>query len=309
MNTKNITKDDLYEFNLKDLSSDWYATSVFLDPYLSFGVDAGSYVATDGKYLHLGNVTKGGYSSGNIRYDYKDDKGLTLKNSPLILNKFKTNTVFSIYKDGIKWFKGELSVNSLIWGNDDDGNDTFTYSEEFIDNNNPKIVTYFDNKYLAKIFVGSVSYKISKERYYVSFGPEGTDMEELDLAKKRDFTGLPFGYLLGKVGIGGTPFPIGNSYYYSPTLSGKVYEVLETNSSIKLPKDDIFTTTTTTLAPNMTVNTTIKDNSQNQNPTKDIDKYSDDTVANENGKSSLIIPNNEIYDKGENNLDITSDNK
>ncbi|HOV15468.1 MAG TPA: hypothetical protein PK771_14365, partial [Spirochaetota bacterium] len=238
-NRVKLTEDNIYEVSAEDISSDWYSTSILVDPFLSFGIDAGSYVISDNKNLYFGNINKnlsGGL--GSIRYDFKDEKGTLIKNSPLILNKFKNNTVFSLYKDDVKWLKGNLFVNSLVWGYDENQIDTFTYTEHNINNENNSIITYFENKYLAKIFVGSISHKIFSNNYYVSFGPDGTDMEELDIKKMRDFTGLPYGYLIGKIGVNGTPFPVGSGYYYTPTLTREIYTITnETSTSLEITKD------------------------------------------------------------------------
>ena len=78
--------------------------------------------------------------------------------------------------------------------------------------------------YLAKIFIGSMGHRVIPNNYYVYFGPEGLDSPELDPKNNRDFPTLPYGFLIGKLGKNGKPFPIGNRYSYSYSNKIDIYE-------------------------------------------------------------------------------------
>ena len=53
--------------------------------------------------------------------------------------------------------------------------------------------------------------------------PDGTNIEELDPKNQREFTSLPYGYLLGRLGEEGKPFPIGLNYTYRFANSIPIY--------------------------------------------------------------------------------------
>lgn len=220
-----IDSDIFYEVNAKDMSSDWYNTGIRINPFLSFGIDTGAYIVDDKKpYLASLEKTRS-VESDCLKYDFKDEKGKIINNSPVILNKMSSNTVFSIYKSGsASWLKGDVFLSYLIWGYDKD-KDCFSTFESKINAENINVTNYFENKYLVKILIGPVGLKTRGSDYFVFFGTEGINLDELDLQKKRDFTGLPYGYLLGKLGKDGTPFPIGASYYYSSSLFKDIYSL------------------------------------------------------------------------------------
>ncbi|HPO50364.1 MAG TPA: hypothetical protein PLO89_08590, partial [Spirochaetota bacterium] len=172
------------------------------------------------------------------------------------------------------------------WGYDEDGNDAFNFVEKNINEANEVVTSYFDNKYLVKIFIGSVSQKVFSNDYYISFGPEGSDIEELDVKKKRDFTGLPYGYLLGRIGVDGAVFPVGISYYYSPSLIENIYYVdyqpvnpnnIVSNNDEILEKNDLKEG-----VENSVVDNSVKDENKSKEETGDVDekKSEEDTADN-----------------------------
>ncbi len=283
-----LLEDSIIDINASKLASGWSDTGIKVDPFDSFGIDTGSFVIKDGKEYSLGSISKTVFGdTGEIKYDFKETKGRAVRTSPLILSKLASGEIFSIYKDKFtKWDRGALYVDFLIWGYDEDGNDAFNFVEKNINEANEVVTSYFDNKYLVKIFIGSVSQKVFSNDYYISFGPEGSDIEELDVKKKRDFTGLPYGYLLGRIGVDGAVFPVGISYYYSPSLIENIYYVdyqpvnpnnIVSNNDEILEKNDLKEG-----VENSVVDNSVKDENKSKEETGNVDekKSEEDTADN-----------------------------
>ena len=73
----------------------------------------------------------------------------------------------------------------------------------------------YPNIYLSKIFIGSFGHRPLNNNYFIFFGPEGANIDELDPKNEKEFPSLPYGYLMGRLGDIGEPFPIGNKFNYN----------------------------------------------------------------------------------------------
>ena len=109
-----------------------------------------------------------------------------------------------------------------MWKEDNTEYDKFIYLKKELNNNITKISMNLSNIYLSKIFVGSFGHRVPFNNYYIYFGPEGTNLDELDPKNTREFPGLPYGFLLGKLGEDGVIFPISNEYDYETNQILKV---------------------------------------------------------------------------------------
>ncbi|OHD06331.1 MAG: hypothetical protein A2086_13985 [Spirochaetes bacterium GWD1_27_9] len=226
-NSKSKNKfEDIIEIKASDLSSDWYNTGIKINPFLSFNIIAGTHIL-DGEndVKTIKSITNFSNEKDTLFYDFQETKEKKVSLLPIVLNDIDSNTIFSIYKnDNIKWYTGNIYVSFLVWGyNEDARKDEFIFFENSINQENENISSYFNNKYLVKIFAGSYGLKVSNSDYFIYFGPEGINVDELDISKERDFSGLPYGYLLGKLGTDGKPFPIGASYSYINSTQFQIY--------------------------------------------------------------------------------------
>ncbi len=234
-NTKDKLKvKDIIGLNAKEIIDDWYDTGYSIDPFLSFNIQTGTHVL-DSKPIYLcslGNCIAP-IQFDDIVYSFEGKEKKSITFSPIVLRDFGKNNTFTIAKMGDKkWAKGNIFISYLIWGINEDKKDEFIFFEKTLNNENNSIDTNFNNKYLAKIFIGSFGHRVNLNEYYVYFGPEGTDTEELDPKNNRDYTGLPYGYLLGKLGKDGNVFPIGSTYSYIHNNSLKIYIQDEDNNFI-----------------------------------------------------------------------------
>lgn len=203
------------ELNANEMADDWFDTGITVNPFNSFKIIAGTHILNDAAQnissiinnSDLQEYDSIGYSLNNEEFNY-----ITL--TPLIIkgNNFHSLT---LSKSGSKlWLKGNLYISFLMWKNDNTEYDKFIYLKGELNQNNTKININLNNIYFSKIFIGSFGHKVPFNNYYVYFGPEGTNVDELDPKNKREYPGLPYGFLLGKLGTNGTVFPISTEYSY-----------------------------------------------------------------------------------------------
>ncbi|HNZ27619.1 MAG TPA: hypothetical protein PLG34_07250 [Spirochaetota bacterium] len=217
----------------RDVNSGWFDTSIDINPLLSFGINAGTHLVKDEESINLCSLGRNGMPTGydGLKYDISDVLGKEVFISPILLKNIENNSIFKIYKSGNKtWSAGVIYLSLLMWGYDKKGKDEFTFIENSVTAQNKEITNFLSNKFLAKAFVGSIGHKAPLNDYYIYFSPEGLDSEELDANKKREFSSLPYGCLIGKLGENGTSFPIGSKYVYTETSELPIYEKNELNS-------------------------------------------------------------------------------
>ena len=240
-NGNNVSQIDITELPSSSMMDEWYKTGIKINPFESFHLEAGTHII-DAKPVYICSLNKTGIPReiDGLLYDFQNIKEKQIKTSPLILKDLDTNTILSIYKTGKeKWSRGEIMLSYLTWGYDENKNDQFLYFENKLNNTNKIATTYINTKYLIKIFIGSVGVRLFDYDYFVYFGPEGIDSEEFDVNKEREIPGLPYGYLIGKLGKDGTPFPIGNSYDYINSNNLKIYYKNTKDTFVEDLSDDI----------------------------------------------------------------------
>ncbi|MBP7554493.1 MAG: hypothetical protein KA885_13785 [Spirochaetes bacterium] len=234
INDNKITKNaKIISINARDINSGWFDASIDINPLFSFGVNAGTHLVKDEESINLCSLGRNGMPTGydGLKYDIADILGKDVFISPILLKNINNNSIFKIYKTGDKnWSSGVIYLSLLMWGYDDEGKDEFTFVENSVTAQNKEITNYLNNKFLAKAFIGSIGHKAPLNDYYIYFSPEGLDSEELDANKKREFSSLPYGCLIGKLGENGVSFPIGSKYVYTENSGLPIYEKNELNS-------------------------------------------------------------------------------
>lgn len=236
-------------FTLKasTLKDGWHNTGIALDPFSSFTLLAGTHIATyqDGEentistLYSLGRESSGNLT-GNLKYSFSgSEEGEEFTLSPLLFSEKKRRNAVAVYKDSKTSWEGTVYLTLLTWGLDNKGHEKFNSKELHISNSSPRRILNLNNYFLAKLFAGSYGHKIangnanSANNYFVYFSPEGVNSRDFDLDNKRDIPGLPYGYLLGRLGEQGKTFPIGRmfSYYYSDTTP--IYVLKNNKFSLK----------------------------------------------------------------------------
>ena len=240
-------KKDFIKIEAKDLQNGWYNTNIKVNTFYSFKITAGTHIVEgDDNILYITSLGKtqlpAGYDS--IYFDFLDKKGNIVTNSPIILKNFDKSNLLTIYRKGAKkWKEGDLFLSYLMWGiNSEKKEEEFIISENVLNEDNKIITTYLDNKFLVKIYIGSIGIRSKSNDFFVFFSPDGLDSNEFDTKKERDLPGLPFGFLIGKLGENGKVFPIGSgyTYLYSNSIpifyldqSGRYVELKEKSSNNK----------------------------------------------------------------------------
>lgn len=226
----------IHKLNANKMMDDWLDTDITIDPFKSFSFITGTHII-DNKSKTICSLSNCDLSSidPSISYSINDYEPLPVTISPILLKDLTNSITISLEKSKNQiWSQGNIYLSYLLWGLNEEKKDEFTFFEELLNNENPKITTEIINKYLAQIFIGSFGHRMILNKYYIYFGPNGTDTDEIDPKNKRDYTGLPYGYLLGKLGPKGQVFPIGNEFSYDYQNDIKTYHLNENNHFIIL---------------------------------------------------------------------------
>jgi hypothetical protein len=216
-NTKKPLRNEQVTFiDATDMQGDWYDTGITINPFNSFHLQAGTHLL-DGKINYLcsinDSIAPSGYDSITYNYDGKTNR---VSNTSLLIKNPDDNNIISINRSGKqKWKAGNIYISYLTWGLNEKGEDEFVYINEELNSTRPTVTTYLNNKYLAKVFIGSFGHRVPLNKHSVFFGPEGTDTPELDPKREREMHGLPYGYLIGRLGSEGTVFPVGTAFSYT----------------------------------------------------------------------------------------------
>ncbi len=202
----------------KDFIDGWYNTKIRINPFYSFKITAGTHIVEgDDNVLYLASLGKLSLPVGydNIYFDFIDKKMNNITTSPIVLKNFQKNNLLTIYKKGTKkWKEGDIYLTYLIWGLNNEKKEEFLFYENVLNETNKTISTYLDNKFLVKVYIGSIGVKAKNNNFFLFFSPEGLEVDDIDTKKEREIPGLPFGYLIGKLGEEGRVFPVGSSYTY-----------------------------------------------------------------------------------------------
>ncbi len=206
--------------NASDLNNRWFPTDVVVDPFKSFELSIGSFIVRDETNplkpttsIESKDINNVYYSISSSPNDIKKDKLLS-REITFDLDS-KKSSLFQIFKDeNYVWEDGELFFSILTWGYDKEGRDLFEVFNGSITEKSPLYKVNLSNKYFVKVFFGSFGHKSTTSDYYVYFGPDGLKTDEFDPSRQRSLIGVPYGYILGKLGDNGKVFPIGYNYSY-----------------------------------------------------------------------------------------------
>jgi len=135
--------------------------------------------------------------------------------------------MISFTKKGLlDWENGKIYFSFFVWGIDEDDNEFFSYSEEFLDNKVKTFDKYFNKKFMINIYAGGFGIKQKENNYYMFFDPEGINNDDLDIKKERSNPNLPYGCLIGKLGKSKESFYIGDKIEYKNFLNNKKIYIL-----------------------------------------------------------------------------------
>lgn len=240
INNSGTLKNKLLEIQTGDVKDGWLDTGIGINPFMSFNIKAGTHILNDEKievatFYNSSHPDTTGSGDGIKYYIDNINNKKIIDNNPIVIRNSEEKGIFVLIKEGVKeWASGEIFVGFLSWGLDDDDNDVFEYYEDSLTNSKKSISINLENKYLTKVFVGSLGHKAMANDYYIYFGPEGCNLEELDPKSKRDYPGLPYGYLLGRLGDEGTVFPVSNYYFYTNRDTTVIYEQDKTSNFVPI---------------------------------------------------------------------------
>lgn len=224
----NIASNVIKQLDALDLKNDWFNTKILLNPFKMINIKAGTHL--DEKTKRILSIGKN--NKDIVYYFYENDTNI-ISSSPLIFKNVEDKSLIFISKGEDDWMDSEILISFLQWGTDKNNKDRFNYFERSLNNKENVISANISNFYMTKIFIGSFGIKCLANKYFVFFGPEGIDIEELDPKNEREFTTLPYGYLVGKLGVNGSPFPIGNEFVYNYSTNYQVYKLDAGNNFIK----------------------------------------------------------------------------
>ncbi len=233
---KNDNNEEFY-VKASDIGAQWFDTGVRFNPFTSFSITTGTHIVEYNKARQIVSLGKNSLLAGvdGLYYDTDKNKATDVLISPVLLKNLKNNSFFKLYRKGAAdWVDGSVYVSSLMWGVDSEDNTTFEYGENTLSKDKMSLSLTLQDKFLAKIFIGSIGQKVPNNKYRVYFSPDGIDSNELDLKKEREYQGLPYGHLIGRLGDQGKTFPIGVQYTYTNTQIPQVYEYDQTTKTYKL---------------------------------------------------------------------------
>lgn len=221
-----IHSNNFIEISASEMGLNWYDTGIIINPFSSFNIKSGTHILdNDDKTLACISNSDIPIDSDVINYQFGDDDVKVFNNSSAVFDSFSENSILSVFKDGkSKWLEGDIYTDALIWKTDTNNSDKFLFVENSMSSKNTKFSVFLDNAYLVKVFIGSFGHRVPYNKYFVYFGPKGTEAEELDTKGERDFPALPYGYLIGKLGENGEVFPIGDEFSYKHLFQYDLYE-------------------------------------------------------------------------------------
>lgn len=221
LTARNNEKISDIKLEARDIKDKWFSTGIRLNPFYFINIKSGSH-KLDNKNYDLTSLIFDNNPSDYINYTV-NKKDFPVTTMPIVLNNINQETNITIKKSGnIKWIEGEIFVGFLKWTLNDQ-EDEFNYFERILNKENQMISTKLNGEYLVKIFIGSIGHRVNPNNYFIYFGPEGTNIEELDPKNQREINSLPYGYLIGKLSSSEKIFPIGKEFYYSYDSNINIY--------------------------------------------------------------------------------------
>ena len=220
----------------RDIAAGWFDTKIHFNPFSSFSITTGTHVVEYNKSQHIVSLGNNSLLAGvdGLYYDTDKTKMNDILISPVLLKNIKSDWTFKIYRKGSAvWTDGTVRVSSLMWGTDEHDNPVFESVDNVLDSEHTSLTIALHSKFLAKMFIGSMGYKVPNNEYRVYFSPDGIDSNEFDIKKEREYPGLPYGHLIGRLGRTGKTFPIGVGYSYSSIDTTPIYEYSKENGSYR----------------------------------------------------------------------------
>ncbi len=225
INNNELDDSEIHELNATEMQDKWFNTGLIINPFDSFNIVAGTHVLNDNLKSIVSALNNKNFSEfDSITYSLDNSELENISLTPLII-KGNNHNNFKIKKSGTKsWLKGDVYISLLTWKDDNSKYDKFIYSKKILNSFNTQFIANLKGVYLSKVFIGSFGHKVPYNNYYIYFGPEGTNLDELDPNNNREYPGLPYGYLLGRLGNDGKVFPISNNFKYE--TNKKIIKVL-----------------------------------------------------------------------------------
>ncbi|HBD92884.1 MAG: hypothetical protein A2015_13665 [Spirochaetes bacterium GWF1_31_7] len=198
------------------VGSSWYDTDISLNPLKSFTIQSGIPVVYDDntndiQLLSIDQILKISDESGELT-EIKSQIDVTGNKLTIDLIDKKSFILSDVYTVLHYWIKGEKDDEYKFLTKTIKG-DEYPVFEEIED----------DGVHSAKLFIGNIGVFYSNTRTFTYFSVEGLRNSFVDIKNIRPFPSLPFGYLVGKLGDSGIPFPIGASYEFIEKTSEPVY--------------------------------------------------------------------------------------
>lgn len=194
---------DSISINLDALRDSWYDTGLQIDPLRSFDLRAGILINSDetNKTVIL--------SLPQLLQLQRGSENALLSNEPIDI---ETDIVSLVQVDEKQLFSSALYASNQYWWNDGTQERYGFRDSMFYQADLPFQVVSTEGAYLAKLFVGNIGIKPENSSAFIYFSLEGVRSSSVDPRNKRPYSGLPYGYLIGKIGAEGTVFPIGYAY-------------------------------------------------------------------------------------------------
>jgi len=223
LNNDLSSNSEIIELKAEQMRDDWFDTGKTINPLESFKIAAGTHILNGNiKTISSIIINSNLNESDSIEYFINNEEVKSISTTPIIIKGNNYNNL-TIKKSGTKsWYKGNLYISCLTWKDDNSEYDKFICFVKLLNEIDTKVFINLDNIYLSKIFIGSFGHKFPFNNYYIYFGPEGTNLDELDPKNERDFPALPYGYLLGRLGNDGKVFPISNNFNFENKYNLKI---------------------------------------------------------------------------------------
>ncbi len=209
-------KNTITDLTVDKVGSSWYNTEILLNPLKSFTIKSGIPVVYDDntndiQLLSIDEILKISDESGELT-EIKSQIDVTGNKLTIDLRDKKSFILSDVYTVLHYWIKGEKV-------------DEYKFLTKTIKGDEYPVFEEIEDKgvHSAKLFIGNIGVSYSNTRTFTYFSVEGLRKSFIDIKNMRPFPSLPFGYLVGKLGDSGTPFPIGASYEFIEKTSEPVY--------------------------------------------------------------------------------------
>ena len=240
-------KDEFNTSELTSLNADiigngWYNTAIKVNPLRGFGIHFGSLITnnkTDDDTIIKEIATIDSIETNQFRTTPLSFLN-GLNRSIMINNRleFKENiidqTVSYSLPDNTDISDGSLFIGALTWGFNDKNVREFNFISSIINSENIKVTQTYRNKFLIKVFAGSIGIKPANSNYFIYFTPAGINSNDIDPNSLRAFPGAPYGAIIGRLGTEGIPFHIGSFYEHSVYITDPIYSINDNKEFVRI---------------------------------------------------------------------------